>query len=183
MQHIDNLEIVERYIILLLGAESNPIPSEIHIQKELFVLSKIKPVIQNFLNFEKHYKGPYSQILQETVKEPFHYSSAYIFDGDKISITKDGNKVYGEILNAYNKDPKFLELVQAMRLVRDIYDKLSPDELLFLVYATYPEYIEFSDIYDKLFKNTKRRSQILKSLLEKNLITDKRYRELLNNNG
>ena len=31
----------ERYLVLLLGVENNPVPSHWHVQKELFILSKI----------------------------------------------------------------------------------------------------------------------------------------------
>ena len=34
---LDELEIIERYILLLLGILDRPIPSSLHLQKELFV--------------------------------------------------------------------------------------------------------------------------------------------------
>ena len=46
---IDDAEIIERYLILLLGSIDRPIPSSEHLQKELFVLSKSNPKIADFI--------------------------------------------------------------------------------------------------------------------------------------
>lgn len=38
-------------------------------------------------------------------------------------------------------------ILAAMKMVRELYDKLTPEELLLLIYDTYPEYREKSNVY------------------------------------
>ena len=64
--------------------------------------------------------------------------------------------------------------------MRDLYDKLTKDELMFLIYETYPKYTEFSQVSDKLTKNEFIRSKLLNNILSKGLITPERYDELRN---
>ena len=61
---------------------------------------------------------------------------------------------------------------------RELYDKLSENELLFLIYATYGEYTEKSDISNRLLSSASRK-KFTKSLLEKGLISEERAKELI----
>jgi len=78
------LEIVERYIILLLGVVDRPIPSILHLEKEMFILTRANPKIASFIPFMKHYKGPYSDVINDLVKNPVYYTSAYRLEDGKI---------------------------------------------------------------------------------------------------
>jgi len=173
------LKIVEEYIISLLGVENRAVPTIWHLQKEFFVLTKMHPKAQRLFNFVKHYEGPYSQVLQDSVKEPMYYEDAFISRGNsEIYITVQGRKTFESIKEKYATDEKFIQVLSSLKLIRDIYEKLSKEELLFLIYVTYPEFVEFSSIYDRLVKNRKRRNQLSQSLLKKGLITEGRYEEL-----
>ncbi len=174
----DEIEIGEMYLIMLLAVEDRPLPSRFHIQKELFVLSQINPKIQEIFNFKKHYKGPYSQFLDEIIDAPMYHPNSFITLNQKILITSEGQKNFLEIKNKFSQDKKFIELISTLKLIRELYDKLSINELLFLIYETYPEYTKFSDISDRLLKNKSIRKIILDSLSSKGVITDKRYLEL-----
>lgn len=169
----------ERYIVLLLGVESNPVPSPWHVQKELFILSKVNPKLQELFSFEKHYEGPYSQLLDELVKEPLIYENAYVYGPNGINLTSTGRRIYLSLRAKYKYDAKFLELLNALKLIRKLYDRLSKEQLLFLIYITHPEYVELSHIYDDLVRNTRKRRQLAESLLENGLVTEKRYKQLI----
>jgi len=176
----DNINVVERYIILLLGVVDRPIPSIWHLEKELFILSKSNPIVQKFLEFERHYHGPYSQVLKEVVEEPIHFENAFILDKDGIHLTSYGKKIFNKLVEENRENKKFMEFLHALKLIRNLYDKLSVEELLFLIYITYPEFTKLSSISDRLLKNKVKRHQILRSLLRKGIITEKRYKELVN---
>lgn len=169
----------ERYIILLCGVVDRPIPSLFHLHKELFVLAQNRIKIQEILNFQKHYFGPYSQLLDESVESPFYFPSTYEFKQGKIFITDKGRKEFKEIVDKFSDNQDFKQLLIELKLLREIYDRLTNDELLFLIYETYPEYTKLSQVYNDLVKNTTRRKHILIGLLQKKLITDKRYKELI----
>lgn len=174
------LKIVEEYIVSLLGVEDRPVPTIWHLQKEFFILTKMRPKAQRLFNFVKHYEGPYSQVLQDSAKEPMYFEDSFISKGNgEIYLTTQGRKTFEEIKEKYSNTEKFSQVLNSLKLIRDIYEKLSKEELLFLIYVTYPEFVEFSSAYDKLVKNTQRRIQLLESLLKKGLVTKGRYEELI----
>ncbi len=169
-------------MVLLLGVVGAPVPTEWHMQKELFILSKFNPKIQQFFNFEKHLQGPYSQSLYEEIREPVVNKDLYTFDpSGAIHLTLEGKRKFNEWETEFKSNKKFMQLLNAMKLARNIYDKLSKDELLFLIYLTYPQYIKFSNIYNRLVKE--KGTQLAKSIYKKGLITEERYVELIRNAG
>lgn len=174
------VKVVEEYVVSLLGVADKPLPTVWHLQKEFFILTKMNPKAQQLFNFVRHYEGPYSEILQESYREPMCYEDA--FDTNKngeITLTEQGKKTFNEIKSKHTNNPKFSHFLQSLKLIRDIYDKLSKEELLFLMYLTYPEFIEYSNIYERLVKNEQTRKRICVSLLKKGLITLDRYEELI----
>jgi len=174
-------EIRERFVILLLGVEDNPIPTKWHVQKEIFMFSKIHPKIQDLFHFAKHYEGPYSQLLQEAVIEPIHYERAYQFNyNNALILLPFGKDIFNNFKSEYRHLDSFIQTINSLKLIRTIYDKLSKKELLLLMYVTYPEFIEYSDIYNDLVNNNENRKSIANSLLEKGLITKNRFIELIN---
>ena len=169
-------EIIERYMILLLGIVNRPIPSITHFQKEMFIFTKVNPKFQEIFEFEKYHYGPYSQALAEITEEPLYYENAWYRNKEgKICLTSEGKKIFNKILEEKSNDKDFSETIASLKLIRNLYDKLSNEELLFLIYATYPEFTKFSSVSNKIIN---KKPKILKNLLKKGLITKKRYEEL-----
>lgn len=178
-EDLDELEVIERYILLLLGVLDKSIPTPYHLQKELFVLSQANPKIKKIFNFEKHYYGPYSQDLAELVKEPLYYKEAYNLEkSGKISITEKGKKLFQEIVNRYKENIKFSEMLALMKMTRQIYDKLTTEELLLLIYVTYEEFKEKSKISKRILSKNNR-NRLAHNLFKKGVITETRYNELV----
>ncbi len=169
-------ELIERYIILLLGVEDKPIPSILHLEKELFILSKFNPRMGEYIHFEKHYEGPYSPEVKELVEDPLYFSNAWIIENKRIKLNQEGKLIFRKLVEMFKDNPNFQKLLSVMKLIRKLYDRLSRDELLLLVYATYPEYKMKSKVYDRIYK---KRKELALSLLKKGLITRKRYEELI----
>ncbi|MFH1452178.1 MAG: hypothetical protein ABIF88_03325 [archaeon] len=175
---MDEAEFIERYMILMLGASKNPLPSVMHFQKEMFLLSKFKMDVADSFNFEKHYFGPFSQVLNDALKSPAHFSEAFNFDRSKILLTEDGRREFDKMIKNFSKEEDFKIIVSSLELLRSLYDRLSETEIMFLIYETYPEYTEFSKVSDRLLKNKFIRDRIIKSIFSKGLITEERYEEL-----
>lgn len=171
----DNEEI-ERYLILLLGVVDKPIPSREHLQKELFIATQVNPYMAQFIDFEAHYKGPFSPDVEYVVENPLYYTDAYCVGKETIELSDKGKEIFKQLSDKYVKNTRFREFVAALRMIREFYDKLTKDELLLLVYVTYPKYIQYSSVHDKLMR---RKKEILKKLHEKEAITEKRYLEIL----
>lgn len=138
----------------------------LQMQKEFFYLwrssSKIKPLIR----FIAHYKGPYSEALKDTITNPVYLQDLWDFvppknnddlSGGIIKLNKDGIKKFSEYLNLI-KSKNNLDLIQllaAMRLLHDLYDELSPKELLYMIYINpnNKDFIKHSEVYDTVMKS------------------------------
>ena len=172
-------KIAENYIILLLGVKNEPILSSWHLQKEMFMLSKASPTIAKYFEFKQHYNGPYDQHLDEIVKEPLQYDGAWEIKKSQISLTYSGKRIFDTLKKENGGNKKFVELLKTIKLVRIMYDRLSNNELLFLIYQTYPTYAVHSNIYETLVVDKNKREELANALLRKGIVTEKRYEELL----
>lgn len=173
-----NSEIVEKYSILLIGAKDRLIPSDLHLQKEMFILSNVNPEMKQFFNFERHYKGPYSQLLSDIVEHPIFIENAFLIQDGKIILNKNGQREFEKIIKENSDNIEFRQFFAVISIIRQIYDKLSEIELLFLVYDTFPEYVELSNVSDFIMKTKPLVKRIILSLYRKGLITSERYLEL-----
>lgn len=173
-------QMLESYIILLLGIVNRPIKSIIHLQKEMFILSRTAKYVNDVTYFVKHQLGPFSSDISEVIDFPVYHSQPFQRIKGKISLSKNGEKIYKNLLSDYSQNDKFKELLASMKLIREIYDRLTREELLFLVYITYPTFEEKSDVSEELLKPDKRKI-IAGSLLKKRIITEKRYNEVIKN--
>jgi uncharacterized protein YwgA len=94
-EELAEIEVIERYIILLLAAIDRPIPSPEHLQKELFILSRAHPKIARFFTFEKHYEGPYSEDVKDLVNHPAYNVGAYQRDKEgRTWLTPKGEAIF-----------------------------------------------------------------------------------------
>lgn len=175
---MESVEVVEKYAILMVGSVERPIPSDLHMQKELFILSKIKPSIQEHFNFQKHYIGPFSPALRDVVESSVYVDRAFVRKGRNIFLSKTGKVEFRDLFKRHRKKSDFNVLNSYMKLIRIIYDKLSSDELLFIIYDTYPDYTEFSNFSDIIMKNKRKITSIVHSLFKKGIITKQRHDEL-----
>ena len=170
--YLENLiETIKRYIILLLAVEEKPAPSIFHLEKELFILSKANPNVAKILQFIPNSYDPYSDIIRNLV-----YDSEYItMSNDRIYLSEAGKKKYKELVKEYENNPRFKQFLAMLKMIRRIYDRLPTDELLFLIYITYPEFREKSIYYGKFI----RKKKLALSLLKKRLITKTKYLEIV----
>jgi hypothetical protein len=176
----DRLKIIEEYIVSLLGIDEKSCPTDWHLQKEIFIFTKMNPKVDQLFNFVKHYEGPYSQVLQESVKDPMFYEDAFVISRNgEICLSPHGKEVFQQLRKKYENNRRYSHLLNSFKLLRQIYERLSKEELLFLVYITYPDFTEFSNVSDRLIKDPKKRVQLSQGLLKKGVITEERYKELI----
>lgn len=176
MISLDSSEIIEKYIIVLLGVVDRPIPSIIHLEKEMFLLSKAYPKIKKIIEFSKHNFGPYSDEIRDIIEDSgYTERDLFMKINSKITLTEKGKKKYNELVKKYENDEKFKQLLILAKMIRTLYDKLNEDELMFLIYETYPEYKEKSIKY---FSLQEKKKKLIKSMLRKGIITEARFKEL-----
>lgn len=119
--------------LLLLDAEGGKaVPGNLWLQKELFLIGKNLQPLEDYLSFEPHLQGPYSDVVED-ITESLEYTGLVKKSKGDISLTDRGQKV-AEILRQ-SADDYLLDLIfDVKRLAND----LSKDELLVYVYYTYP---------------------------------------------
>jgi len=180
----DRLKALEKFILLTLGAIDRPI-SILHLEKEVFLLWNFHPDIHNYLNFIKHYKGPYSEEISKIIHHPFYLNNCWEYQppinssdlgGGYVELTDAGRLEYRKFYSDAKGIESLLPLLSGIKMVRELYDNLSSEELLLLIYSTYPEYTEFSKIYKGIERKKK---QLAKNLLDNGVIDDRRFEEII----
>jgi len=166
---------LENLILLVLGENKEKI-SVLHLEKEMFLLWNFHPQIKSYLKFIKYYRGPFSREIQESAINPIFCEKCWVYippnkadklSGGYVKITETGIKEYNRIYAELKKDDEILHLLTGIKLVRRLYSKLSLEELLLLIYTTYPEYIRKSHVYNDISKN---KEKLLEKLLEKSIL-------------
>jgi hypothetical protein len=176
---------LENLILIMLGSSRNIQISMLHLEKEVFLLWNFHPGIRDFVEFMKHYRGPFSKEIQEAVLSPFFLHECWKYSrprkddkwsGGFVRITPEGVKKFEKLSRRMKEDYDLRQLLYSAKMLRELYDKLSPKEFLLLIYDTYPEYSKRSEVYREIVKEKKFLSL---GLLEKNLIDEKRLASLL----
>jgi len=161
----------KKLIALLLSGAEKPIRSKVNFQKELFLLIRSLPQFESLFDFMPHRLGPYSNSAEQIIESN---PELFVADNKGIYLSDEGERFRSSVQKEMR--PENLErLVKSIEFIRSIYDHLSDDEFMFLIYMTYG-YTEKSDRFDVLLK---RKKQLADSLLRKKVITHQRYQELL----
>lgn len=184
-------KMLEFIILLILGCSEEQKISVLHLQKEAFLIQNFHPdITKEFFNFIKHYKGPFSRDINETIRDPLFLENCWQYlepsnedklTGGYVSITPTGKDVYEDLVstikNVIDKEQKenLLHLITGIKIVTDLYNKLDPEELLLLIYDTYPKYIEKSSLYHQL---DNKRPQIARRLFKKGYIDEDKCKSL-----
>jgi len=179
----------ERFILLVLGSGLRKI-SMLHIEKEIFLLWNFHPAIRSYLKFVKHLRGPYSTEIEETIINPMYFENLWeyvppkkgdMLSGGHIQITEMGVKEFQRFEEKLRGEAEakrrvdLLHLLAGIKMVRGLYDELSLKELLLLIYDTYPDFIEKSEVYTTIEMD---KPKLAHNLLKKRLIDEDRFNAL-----
>lgn len=175
---------LERFILLILGASGKKI-SLLHIEKESFLLWNFYKKLKDSLKFIPHLRGPFSREIQESVLDPV-YSEGYWeyihpknedkLSGGFVKLTPEGKREYEYLVEKIKEEEEVFHLLTGIEIVARLYGKLSLEELLLLIYDTYPEYIEKSKVYEDIWN---KRKPLSAKLIKKGIIDKERYKSLL----
>lgn len=121
---------IQELAILLVGIKE-PIPSPFHLQGELFILTETKV-------------GAETKV--ENIDTDINaYQGAFIYDNKmKVALSDKGKAYFHQLYKEYSSiDPWAIGI---MKLVREVFDKLSVQEFALLLYNAYPEISDISAI-------------------------------------
>lgn len=175
---VDVEQKIRELIILFILANSKERISILHLQKEVFLLWNFDKELKNSINFIKHLKGPFSRDIEETVNYPMVLTHCWKTFKPKRNDKLSGGfiKITSKGLNRYEKIEKeikesnfeeLLHLLSAAQIVTQIYNKLTLEELLLLIYDTYPAFTKKSSVYNEIYN---KKDIIIERLLRKDII-------------
>lgn len=163
-----------KYILALLYAKNKePIVGSIKLQKELFLLSRsIKELRENDV-FEAHFLGPYSEEIEEDVVGNLEVDGLIKISDKKgkiYALTSEGEHIARRIYeNLPEKERRLVEWV------KELLNDLENEEVLALIYFSYPKMAKHSTKIDRILK--KRRDLAL-SLYKKGKISLRKAAEI-----
>lgn len=156
-------DVVKKYSLLLLNAIDNePIKGKTIFMKELFLISKNILELEEITDFEADNYGPSSDYVSNTLED--------------LEVVKLLNKINGrymltdsgkEIVDIIKKDISENE-IDMIEDMKRLCNNLNTDEILALVYYTYPEMTIESLVKDKI---ESKREKIALSLLKKGKVS------------
>lgn len=140
---VSEMEASQRIILYCIGALDKPIKKQVDIQKIIF-LSKISlpEIFEDLYTFQKHKKGPYSERIDEDL---YVLRNSGFIEEPGFILSDIGREAYREI-SLRVKEPLKSTILEN----KDFVSGLSEDELLTFIYVVFPEYIENSEVWDRL---------------------------------
>jgi len=189
----NDLKTIEYLILLILGKAGGRV-SVLHLQKIFFLLWKFHPVVRELVQFVPHFKGPYSQDLQDVIKNPTYVIDCWTYVpprrgskvdrivGGYVEITPRGWEVYRLLVRGLTEkareDKDALRILSAVDLIVPLYSKLEWDELLFLIYTdeTNRDFSTRSELSREVLA---RAESIVNRLVRKGVITEEMKEALL----
>lgn len=168
---IEDLTESQKSILLLLSSKNHePIKGKTWFQKEVFLMAKNIPELEDDTSFEADFYGPYSENAEEELEDLKLEGMVSSDKTEKIRITEEGIKLVKRLEKETSKDRLIL-----IEEIKEFLNDLSLDELLVFIYYTYEDMTTESYIKEKLEKI---RVEIAKRLFLKKKVSLEKASEL-----
>jgi len=168
---LENNDELQKFIILLTNANSEPIKGRLKLQKMMFLLSNKIEEIKEQSSYDADNYGPYSEVIDEE-SQYLEQIGVLSSSPGEIAITKEGNDIAEELMKNEDKN-----ILTALNEYKKFLNDLPSKELLAYVYSAYPNMTEESVEYENLKPNMEHH---ILSLVKKQKISAQRAAELLN---
>ena len=149
----DMSELQKIMVILLYSNDEEPIigktkfDKELKLQKEVFLVSQNIPEIGKESSFDADYYGPYSETVAEEFKG-LALDDVVQDNQTSIRLLPLGKGIAKELIKEYNK--KILDIVSDFK---KLLNNMSQEEILTLIYTSFPDYTEESVVKEDVMKN------------------------------
>lgn len=158
---IDDLDIVERYMILLLGVKDfEPVLNRAYLQREMYVMSQMFENLSVKTNYQPYFLGPYSATVSGSITSLTNLELIRM-KTDRIELTRSGKQCFTMLKNIANE-----QTIQKIAESKVYLNDLSTDELSVIIHFSYLSKHETLNDEDVL----KSRKQIAVSLYQKNKV-------------
>ncbi len=173
---IEQLNEVDRFIILLMGAkESEPIPGRLHLQKEIYLLQDLFQDLARDTDYDPYLFGRYSQVVTDELEEL--ESSGLVTSRDGLRLTEEGSAALAALKKKSSK--REIEKVEEFK---ELLNDMTGDELLAFVYLSDPDQnsLETESVkYQRIIRN---RKQLAISMYRKDKISAQKAAEIAGEN-
>lgn len=162
-------------VVLFYSNDEDPIigktnfDKELKFQKEVFLISKNLSDIGKESSYEADYYGPYSETVAEEFKG-LALDEVVQDNQTSIKLLPLGREIAKELVKNYNK--KVLDIVSDFK---KLLNNMSQEEILTLIYTSFPDYTEESVVKENVMKN---RVKIAIQLYKKGKISLERASEV-----
>jgi uncharacterized protein YwgA len=162
-------------VVLFYSNDEDPIigktnfDKELKFQKEVFLISKNLSDIGKESSYEADYYGPYSETVAEEFKG-LALDEVVQDNQTSIKLLPLGREIAKELVKNYNK--KVLDIVSDFK---KLLNNMSQEEILTLIYTSFPDYTEESVVKENVMKN---RVKIASQLYKKGKISLERASEV-----
>lgn len=158
----EEFTLLEKIILVLLYLrEKSPIAGKLRLQKMIFLISQDLEKLNDELDFEPHKYGMYDQTIDDALEGL--EQDGFITIDKNITLTKKGIEKAEEILKDFSE-----EEIEIIEEVKELFENLSENEILALLYFKFPEFAKYSEKLDEI---TKKRKELAISLYKKGKIS------------
>lgn len=141
-----DLESDERIVLYSIGALRNtPLRGKVKLQKILFLVTEVFPEWDEFLEYDSHLLGPYSERV-DNILEDLMALGLVARSKSSFTLTRAGCNIFRTL------KPK-LQFVKVLEDFKEFLNDLPDDQVLTFVYVFYPDYIGESARWKKLKKD------------------------------
>ena len=161
---------LQKYIVLLLHANDNePIKGNTWFQKELVLIAENVEEIGEEASFDSDMYGPWSENAKEQL-EDLEMDEVVSKEGNKIWLSPLGKKIAARLQKEVPE-----EHIEMISDFKELLNDLPDEEVLTLIYFTFPKFTEESLVKEKIEKN---RLKTAISLYKKEKISLQRAAEI-----
>jgi len=132
---------------LLKENDEKPVKGKIAFQKEMFLISNYIDKVNERAEFIPHALGPYSE-ASEVSLDNLVSMGLVEKEGNTYKITPSGIKVLGLKQDVFSSEEK-----ESIADFKGFIENLTNDEILFFIYASYPDFTTESTEYRRIMKS------------------------------
>lgn len=156
---LESMDGYEKLLLYSAGLSGKDLRTKVKMQKLMFFVTKALPdIFGDEIFFDAHKKGPYSEEIDELLRG---MEDKGLISLPSCSLTDLGNIVYNR---AIPKEP----IKSIVKDYKNFVSSLNEDEMLTLIYVTYPDYQQNSEEWDRL---RRKRLDVAISMLNKQSIS------------
>lgn len=167
----DQIDTVQGFILALLGLGDEPeVRGDLHLQKEMYLLSRQLDSLAAACNFNPYLKGPYSEDVDAALGDLKILGLVGEDSSGRLRLTDEGRAVLEELKEEIPPDVQ-----ERLLESKDLFNDLSEDELLVFIYGVYPDMATESVIKDRVMA---KRVPVAKKLYQRGRVSLERAAQL-----